>query len=183
MGLPPGQGCYRRALSKETGTKIHRDAVAFKTRSAATAGTKLALQRPAAPRAGHNGTVAAPPAGPRSPLLRKKTMTYVVTDNCITCKYTDCVEECPTDCFYEGENMLVIKPDECIDCTVCEPQCPAGAIKPGDKKVKEWVKINREYAELWPKITKKKDALPEAKECDGIEGKFEKFFSPQPFKG
>jgi ferredoxin len=56
--------------------------------------------------------------------------------------------------------MLVIKPDECIDCAVCEPKCPAGAIKPGGEKVKEWVKINREYAELWPKITKKKDALP-----------------------
>jgi ferredoxin len=125
---------------------------------------------------------------PRRPPVRvdlcsgRKTMTYVVTDNCIKCKYTDCVEECPTDCFYEGENMLVIKPDECIDCAVCEPKCPAGAIKPGGKKVKEWVKINREYAELWPKITKKKDPLPEAKQFDGIEGKFEKFFSPQPYK-
>jgi ferredoxin len=109
-------------------------------------------------------------------------MTYVVTDNCIKCKYTDCVEECPTDCFYEGENMLVIKPDECIDCAVCEPKCPAGAIKPGGKKVKEWVAINREYAELWPKITKKKAALPEAKEFDGIEGKFEKYFSKEPFR-
>jgi ferredoxin len=109
-------------------------------------------------------------------------MTFVVTDNCIKCKYTDCVQECPTDCFYEGENMLVIKPDECIDCAVCEPMCPAGAIKPGGKKVKEWVKINREYAELWPKITKKKDALPEAKEFDGMEGKFEKYFSKEPFK-
>ena len=57
-------------------------------------------------------------------------MTYVVTDNCIACKYTDCVEVCPVDCFYEGENMLVIHPDECIDCGVCEPECPADAIKP-----------------------------------------------------
>ena len=56
-------------------------------------------------------------------------MTYVVTDNCIACKYTDCVEVCPVDCFYEGENMLVIHPDECIDCGVCEPECPADAIR------------------------------------------------------
>ena len=57
-------------------------------------------------------------------------MTYIVTDNCIRCKYTDCVEVCPVDCFYEGENFLVIHPDECIDCGVCEPECPAEAIKP-----------------------------------------------------
>ena len=57
-------------------------------------------------------------------------MTYVVLDNCIKCKYTDCVEVCPVDCFYEGENFLVINPDECIDCGVCEPECPAEAIKP-----------------------------------------------------
>ena len=58
-------------------------------------------------------------------------MTYIVNDNCIKCKYTDCVEVCPVDCFYEGENMLVIHPDECIDCGVCEPECPVDAIKPG----------------------------------------------------
>ena len=57
-------------------------------------------------------------------------MTYVVTENCIACKYTDCVEVCPVDCFYEGENTLVIHPDECIDCGVCEPECPADAIRP-----------------------------------------------------
>jgi ferredoxin len=57
-------------------------------------------------------------------------MTYVVNDNCIKCKYTDCVEVCPVDCFYEGANMLVIHPDECIDCGVCEPECPVDAIKP-----------------------------------------------------
>ena len=57
-------------------------------------------------------------------------MTYIVNDNCINCKYTDCVEVCPVDCFYEGENMLVIHPDECIDCGVCEPECPADAIRP-----------------------------------------------------
>ena len=57
-------------------------------------------------------------------------MTYVVNESCIRCKYTDCVEVCPVDCFYEGENMLVIHPDECIDCGVCEPECPVDAIKP-----------------------------------------------------
>ena len=61
-------------------------------------------------------------------------MTYVVVENCIKCKYTDCVEVCPVDCFYEGENMLVIHPDECIDCGVCEPECPAEAIKPDTGK-------------------------------------------------
>ena len=66
-------------------------------------------------------------------------MTYVVVENCIKCKYMDCVEVCPVDCFYEGDNMLVIHPDECIDCGVCEPECPADAIKPdtesGSRKV------------------------------------------------
>ena len=57
-------------------------------------------------------------------------MTYVVTENCIRCKYTDCVEVCPVDCFYVGETMLVINPDECIDCGVCEPECPAEKIDP-----------------------------------------------------
>jgi ferredoxin len=57
-------------------------------------------------------------------------MTYVVNESCIKCKYMDCVEVCPVDCFYEGENMLVIHPDECIDCGVCEPECPVEAIKP-----------------------------------------------------
>ena len=74
-------------------------------------------------------------------------MTFVVTDNCIKCKYMDCIEVCPVDCFYEGENMLVIHPDECIDCGVCEPECPADAIsadtEPG---LESWLKLNAEYA-------------------------------------
>src|SRR3546814_9522419 len=61
------------------------------------------------------------------------SMTYVVTDACIRCKYMDCVEVCPVDCFYEGENMLVINPSECIDCGVCEPECPAEAIQIGSE--------------------------------------------------
>ncbi len=85
-------------------------------------------------------------------------MTYVVTDNCIRCKYTDCVEVCPVDCFYEGENFLVIHPDECIDCGVCEPECPAEAIKPDTEPgLDKWLKINAEYASIWPNITVKKD--------------------------
>ena len=74
-------------------------------------------------------------------------MTYIVTENCIKCKYMDCVEVCPVDCFYEGENMLVIHPDECIDCGVCEPECPAEAIKPDtEPNLEAWLKINTEYA-------------------------------------
>ncbi|MBO0346708.1 ferredoxin FdxA [Roseibium limicola] len=111
-------------------------------------------------------------------------MTYVVTDNCIKCKYTDCVEVCPVDCFYEGENMLVINPDECIDCGVCEPECPAEAILPDtDPGLEKWIELNAEYAEKWPNIAEKKDALPEAAEFDGKENKLEQYFSPEGPKG
>jgi Ferredoxin len=111
-------------------------------------------------------------------------MTYVVTDNCIRCKYTDCVEVCPVDCFYEGENFLVIHPDECIDCGVCEPECPAEAIKPDTEPgLDMWLKLNTEYAKIWPNITTKREPMPEAKEMDGVEGKYEKFFSPNPGQG
>ncbi|MCM2343691.1 MAG: ferredoxin family protein [Alphaproteobacteria bacterium] len=111
-------------------------------------------------------------------------MTFVVTDVCIKCKYTDCVEVCPVDCFYEGENMLVIHPDECIDCGVCEPECPIEAIIPdADPKATKWVEINREYAEKWPNLTRAKDALPEAEEFKDRPNKFEEFFSPRPGEG
>src|SRR5277367_3941091 len=77
-------------------------------------------------------------------------MTYVVIENCIKCKYLDCVEVCPVDCFYEGENMLVIHPDECIDCGVCEPECPAEAIKPDtEPNLESWLKVNADYAKSW----------------------------------
>ena len=102
-------------------------------------------------------------------------MTYVVTDNCIKCKYTDCVEVCPVDCFYEGDNMLVINPDECIDCGVCEPECPAEAIKPESKSLVSWMTINQKYANIWPKITKKPSPLPEADHMNGLSNKLEKF--------
>ena len=103
-------------------------------------------------------------------------MTYVVTDNCVMCKYTDCVSVCPVDCFYEGENMLVINPEECIDCGVCVPECPAEAILPESENLVEGIDINKKYSKNWPVITKKKDPLPDAKDFDGMKDKFKKFF-------
>ena len=94
-------------------------------------------------------------------------MTYIVNDKCIGCKYTDCVDVCPVDCFYEGENMLVIHPDECIDCGVCEPECPADAIKPDtEPDAAEWVEFNRKYSEQWPNITIRRDPLPNAEKME-----------------
>ena len=106
-------------------------------------------------------------------------MTYVVTENCIKCKYMDCDEVCPVYCFYEGENMLVIHPDECIDCGVCEPECPVDAIKPDSEPgLEQWLKLNADFAKTWPNITQKKDPPPDAKSFEDIPGKFEKYFSP-----
>ncbi|MDO7708172.1 MAG: ferredoxin family protein [Paracoccaceae bacterium] len=111
-------------------------------------------------------------------------MTYVVIDNCVACKYTDCVEVCPVDCFYEGSNMLVIHPDECIDCGVCEPECPADAIRPDtEADMDKWVTFNREYSEKWPVIITKKDPLPEATARDGETDKLLKYFDPTPGTG
>jgi ferredoxin len=112
-------------------------------------------------------------------------MTYIVTDACIRCKYTDCVEVCPVDCFYEGENFLVIDPDECIDCGVCEPECPAEAIVPDTEDAPDgkWLKINSDYAKQWPNITKKKEPLSDADAMLKETGKFEKFFSDKPGSG
>ena len=110
-------------------------------------------------------------------------MTYVVTENCIRCKYTDCVEVCPVDCFYVGETMLVINPAECIDCGVCEPECPAEAIKPDTEPgLEKWLAINADFAVKWPNITQKRDALADAKEWDGKPGK-ESLLSPEPGSG
>jgi ferredoxin len=108
-------------------------------------------------------------------------MPYVVTDLCIRCKYMDCVEVCPVDCFYEGENMLVINPDECIDCGVCEPECPAEAIiSDTNPEAEKWLEMNRTYGNQWPNITRKKDAPADADEYKTMQGKFEKFFSDKP---
>ena len=112
-------------------------------------------------------------------------MPYVVTEVCIKCKYTDCVEVCPVDCFYEGDNMLVIHPDECIDCGVCEPECPAEAIKAdtdGDAAEK-WLELNRKYSELWPNITRKIEPPADADNWKEVENKFEKHFSADPGEG
>ena len=108
-------------------------------------------------------------------------MTYVVPEACIRCKYMDCVEVCPVDCFYEGDNMLVIHPDECIDCGVCEPECPVDAILPDTETAAErWLELNREYSNAWPNITRKRPAPDDADQFKGEEGKYEKYFSPEP---
>ena len=87
-------------------------------------------------------------------------MTYLVNEKCIKCKLMDCVEVCPVDCFYEGKNMLVIKPDECIDCGVCEPECPVDAIVADTESGSEkWLEVNTKYSEIWPNITVKKILL------------------------
>ncbi|QCE35592.1 ferredoxin family protein [Acetobacteraceae bacterium] len=107
-------------------------------------------------------------------------MTYVVTENCIRCKYMDCVEVCPVDCFYAGENFLVINPEECIDCGVCEPECPAEAILPDtDDTAQEWLDINTKYSQSWPNITRKGQAPADAEEWNGKPNK-EKLLSPNP---
>ncbi len=111
-------------------------------------------------------------------------MTYVVTEACIRCKFQDCVEVCPVDCFYEGENMLVIHPDECIDCGVCEPECPVEAIVPDTAgSVTQWLEVNRKFAEAWPNITRKGDVPADADAHREETGKYEKFFSDKPGKG
>jgi len=107
-------------------------------------------------------------------------MTYVVTDSCINCKYTDCVEVCPVDCFYEGENTLVINPQECIDCGVCELECPAAAIIPDNHEdALKWIEFNNKYSQQWPKIVKKKAAPPDADMWKGVENKI-KYFKEKP---
>ncbi len=108
-------------------------------------------------------------------------MTYVVNENCIKCKFTDCVEVCPVDCFYEGENMLVINPEECIDCGVCEPECPVDAIiSDTEDKEGKWLKINTEFSDVWPNITLKKDPPSDAEKYEKEDDKYNKFFSRKP---
>jgi ferredoxin len=108
-------------------------------------------------------------------------VAYIVAEPCVACKYTDCVEVCPVDCFYEGVNFLVIHPDECIDCGVCEPECPAEAIfSDSEPGLERWLKLNLEYARVWPNITVKREPPADAKAFDGKENKFEAHFSPRP---
>ena len=103
-----------------------------------------------------------------------RTMTHVVTESCIKCKYTDCVDVCPVDCFKEGPNMLVIDPDECIDCAVCIPECPVNAIYadvdlPADQQ--QFVEINAELSRTFPTITDKNDPPQDADEWKDATGK------------
>ncbi|QLC24929.1 ferredoxin family protein [Parasphingopyxis algicola] len=103
-------------------------------------------------------------------------MTFVVTENCINCKYTDCVEICPVSCFYEGPNFIVINPDECIDCALCEPECPAEAIvRDSDlaEDQEKFLELNRALSEIWPNIYEHKEPLAEADKWKGVRGKAE----------
>jgi ferredoxin len=110
-------------------------------------------------------------------------LTYIVNESCIRCKIMDCVEVCPVDCFYEGENMLVIHPDECIDCGVCEPECPVEAIKPDtDSGLEKWLVLSAQYAKIWPNITAKKAPPSDSKDWEGRSDKLQ-YFSPNPGEG
>jgi ferredoxin len=96
----------------------------------------------------------------------------------------DCVEVCPVDCFYEGENFLAINPDECIDCGVCEPECPVDAIKPDtEDEGTKWLEINTKYAAIWPNITQKGTPPEDREAFENETGKFEKYFSEKPGTG
>jgi ferredoxin len=102
-------------------------------------------------------------------------MTFVVTESCIKCKYTDCVEVCPVDCFHEGPNMLVIDPEECIDCTLCEPECPVEAIRSEDdvpEDQKHFLKLNAELSKSWPVLAQAKPAPADADEWKDVKEKF-----------
>ncbi|MDB6095999.1 MAG: ferredoxin family protein [Francisellaceae bacterium] len=96
-------------------------------------------------------------------------MTFVVTEKCIKCRYTDCVEVCPVDCFRMGPNFLVIDPDECIDCALCEPECPINAIFSEDEvpeSQKEFIELNAKLAKQWPVINQNMGGLPDAKDWE-----------------
>jgi len=103
-------------------------------------------------------------------------MTYVVTENCIRCKYTDCVDVCPVDCFREGPNFLVIDPDECIDCAVCVAECPVNAILPEEDVPSDqlaFIKLNADLSAKWPSITKRKSALADADQWKDVKSKLD----------
>ncbi len=103
-------------------------------------------------------------------------MPFVVTENCIKCKYTDCVEVCPVDCFHEGPNMLVIDPDECIDCTLCEPECPVEAIMSEDdvsESQQQFIELNAELSREWPVINEMKDAPADADDWKEVSDKLQ----------
>lgn len=103
-------------------------------------------------------------------------MTFVVTESCIKCKYTDCVEVCPVDCFHEGPNMLVIDPEECIDCALCEPECPVDAIMAEEDvpdAQQQFTELNAELAKNWPVISSLKDAPEDADKWSTVKEKLQ----------
>ncbi len=103
-------------------------------------------------------------------------MTFVVTESCIKCKFTDCVEVCPVDCFHEGPNFLVIDPEECIDCTLCEPECPVDAIYPEEDlpaDQEHFTALNAELSLEWPVITERKDPPPDSAEWEEVKDKLQ----------
>ncbi|MEM7708666.1 MAG: ferredoxin FdxA [Pseudomonadota bacterium] len=103
-------------------------------------------------------------------------MTFVVTESCIKCKFTDCVEVCPVDCFHEGPNFLVIDPEECIDCTLCEPECPVDAIYPEEDlpaDQEHFTELNAELSLEWPVITERKDPPPDSDEWEEVKDKLQ----------
>jgi ferredoxin len=112
-------------------------------------------------------------------------MAGVITDACIKCKYRDCVEVCPVDAFYEGENMLVINPLECVDCGCCIEECPVDAIVfDTEPRAQPWIELNAQYSLLWPNIVAKgKQGLPDADQFRSETGKFDRYFSPEPGAG
>ena len=103
-------------------------------------------------------------------------MAFIVTESCIECKHTDCVEVCPVDCFHEGPNFLVINPEECIDCSLCEPECPIEAIYADDELPSdqiEFIEINLKLSEVYENITEAKEPLPDAEKYKNIKNKKE----------
>ncbi|MGE5863881.1 MAG: ferredoxin FdxA [Rhizobacter sp.] len=102
-------------------------------------------------------------------------MSFVVTEACIRCKYTDCVSVCPVECFHEGPNFLVIDPEVCIDCAVCVPECPVGAIVSAEDLTPaqaHYEELNARYARTWPVISEARDPLPDAEQWAGVATKF-----------
>lgn len=112
-------------------------------------------------------------------------MAYIVTESCIKCKYTECVKNCPVICFHEGANMLVIDPDDCIDCGACVDPCPVHAIYPEKEVPEKWkhyIELNAKYSKIWPEITIPKKPLPDADKFAKLDNKFN-LFDPSPGEG